>query len=329
MSFFTPLTRSSPSSSSPRSSLRFVLRSPVTTAYLFPGQGSQFVGMGMQFMSIRPVFRGAFDRANEALGFDLKSLCLMGPEAELNDTLNTQPAIFTHSMAAFYMAEMSGELEAPAFVAGHSLGELSALCAAGAIEFEDGVRLAHERGRMMKLAGERAPGSMAAVLGLDIDTLSAICAKISGQFGDAPVVIANDNCPGQIVISGGKEAVTAAGIAAKAQGAKRVLPLAVSIASHSPLMASISADFAAFLAELPIASAKIPVIGNTSAQPITHPDDIRAELMAQLTSPVRWTESVRYMHAQGVTNFVELGPKDVLVNMLKRTVDGAQFIAIG
>ena len=301
----------------------------MTTAYLFPGQGSQFVGMGMQFMSIRPVFRGAFDRANEALGFDLKSLCLMGPEAELNDTLNTQPAIFTHSMAAFYMAEMSGELEAPAFVAGHSLGELSALCAAGAIEFEDGVRLAHERGRMMKLAGERAPGSMAAVLGLDIDTLRVICAKISGQFGDAPVVIANDNCPGQIVISGGKEAVTAAGIAAKAQGAKRVLPLAVSIASHSPLMASISADFAALLTKLPIALAKIPVIGNTSAQPITHPDDIRAELMAQLTSPVRWTESVRYMHAQGVTNFVELGPKDVLVNMLKRTVDGAQFIAIG
>ena len=286
--------------------------------------------MGMQFMSIRPVFRGAFDRANEALGIDLKSLCLMGPDAELNDTLNTQPAIFTHSAAAFYMAEMSGELEVPTFMAGHSLGELSAFCAAGAIEFEDGVKLARERGRLMKLAGERAPGSMAAILGLDADALKAICAEASAQHPDTPgVVVANDNCPGQIVISGDKAAVATAGAAAKAKGAKRVLPLAVSIAAHSPLMATIRDDFAAALAKLPLVAAKVPVIGNTSAQPITHPDDIRAELTAQLTSPVRWTETIRYMHAQGVTNFVELGPKDVLVNMLKRTVDGAQFMAIG
>lgn len=302
----------------------------LTTAYLFPGQGSQFVGMGMQFMSIRPVFRGAFDRANEALGFDLKSLCLMGPEAELNDTLNTQPAIFTHSLAAFYMAEMSGELEAPAFVAGHSLGELSALCAAGAITFEDGVNLAHERGRLMKLAGERTPGSMAAVLGLDTEALRGVCAEASAQHaGTLGVVVANDNCPGQVVISGDKDAVATAGTLAKAKGAKRVLPLAVSIASHSPLMAGISEDFAAVLANVPIVAAKVPVIANTSAQPITHPDDIRAELKAQLTSPVRWTESIRYMHAQGVGNFVELGPKDVLTNMLKRTVDGAQVLAVG
>ncbi len=286
--------------------------------------------MGMQFMSIRPVFRGAFDRANEALGFDLKSLCLMGPDAELNDTLNTQPAIFTHSMAAFYMAEMSGELESPAFLAGHSLGELSAFCAAGAIAFEDGVKLARERGRLMKLAGERTPGSMAAVLGLDADTLSTICAETSAQHASTlGVVVANDNCPGQLVISGDKEAVAAAGVAARAKGAKRVLPLAVSIASHSPLMATIRADFAAVLADLPIVPAGVPVVGNTSVQPITHPDDIRTELTAQLTAPVRWTETIRFIHAQGVTNFVELGPKDVLVNMLKRTIDGAQFMAIG
>ena len=254
----------------------------------------------------------------------------MGPDAELNDTLNTQPAIFTHSAAAFYMAEMSGEMEVPMFMAGHSLGELSAFCAAGAIEFEDGVKLARERGRLMKLAGERAPGSMAAILGLDADALKAICAEASAQHPDTPgVVVANDNCPGQIVISGDKAAVATAGAAAKTKGAKRVLPLAVSIAAHSPLMATIRDDFAAALAKLPLVAAKVPVIGNTSAQPITHPDDIRAELTAQLTSPVRWTETIRYMHAQGVTNFVELGPKDVLVNMLKRTVDGAQFMAIG
>ena len=286
--------------------------------------------MGMQFMSIRPVFRGAFDRANEALGFDLKSLCLMGPDVELNDTLNTQPAIFTHSIAAFGMAEMSGELAPPQFMAGHSLGELSAFCAAGAIEFEDGVKLARERGRLMKLAGERAPGSMAAVLGLDADILKTVCVEASAQHANTlGVVVANDNCPGQLVISGDKDAVATAGTAAKAQGAKRVLPLAVSIASHSPLMAAIRDDFAAALAALPIQTAKVPVIGNTSVQPITHPDDIRAELTAQLTSPVLWTETIRYMHAYGVTNFVELGPKDVLVNMLKRTIDGAQFMAIG
>ena len=300
----------------------------MSSAYLFPGQGSQFVGMGMQFMPLRPIFRGTFDRANEVLGFDLKSLCLMGPEAELNDTLNTQPAIFTHGLAAFYMAEMSGELAAPAFVAGHSLGELSALCAAGAIEFEDGVRLARERGRLMKLAGEREPGSMAAILNLDRSVLQAVCDEASALFSTG-VVIANDNSPGQIVISGGKEAVTKACELAKARGAKRVLPLPVSIASHSPLMASIGDDFAKAVAATPITEAKIPIVANTSASPITHPDDIRAELHAQLTSPVRWTESVRWMHAQGVTDFVELGPKDVLCGLIKRIVDGVTTQAIG
>ena len=300
----------------------------MASAYLFPGQGSQFVGMGMQFMQLRPIFRGTFDRANEALGFDLKALCLMGPEAELNDTLNTQPAIFTHGLAAFYMAEMSGELATPAFVAGHSLGELSALCAAGAIEFEDGVRLARERGRLMKLAGEREPGSMAAILNLDRAVLQMVCDEASAQFGTG-VVIANDNSPGQIVISGGKEAVAKACELAKARGAKRALPLAVSIASHSPLMASIGDDFGKVIASTPITEAKIPVVANTSASPITHPDDIRAELQAQLTSPVRWTESVRWIHAQGVTDFVELGPKDVLCSLIKRIVDGATTQAIG
>ncbi|MCL5998273.1 MAG: ACP S-malonyltransferase, partial [Chloroflexi bacterium] len=207
----------------------------MTTAYVFPGQGSQFVGMGSDLARLRPVARGIFDRADAALGFGLTQLCFEGPETALGDTFNTQPAIFTHSIAALATIELSGEVEAPAFVAGHSLGEFSALCAAGALSFEDGVKIVRERGRLMKLAGERAPGSMAAVLGLDAETLRAVCAEVSAQQ-QPPVVLANDNCPGQIVISGGKEAVAAAGALAKQKGAKRVAPLPVSIAAHSPLM---------------------------------------------------------------------------------------------
>ncbi|HQV69760.1 MAG TPA: ACP S-malonyltransferase [Thermoflexales bacterium] len=299
----------------------------MSTAYVFPGQGSQFVGMGAESARVRPILRGTFERADAALGFALSRLCWEGPEAELNDTLNTQPALFAHSLGAFYMAQMSGELPAPDFVAGHSLGEFSALCAAGALAFEDGVKLVRERGRLMKLAGERAPGGMAAVLGLQPDALREVCAEVSAQHNPG-VVVANDNCPGQIVISGGKEAVAAASAIAKTKGAKRVLPLAVSIASHSPLMHSIADEFAAAVKNTPLVTATIPVIGNTTARPITHPDDIRAELNAQLTSPVRWTETVQWLGAQGVTQFVELGPKDVLCNLIKRTLTDPQTLAI-
>jgi len=308
----------------------FIRSIDVTTAYVFPGQGSQFVGMGLEQAQVRPVVRGMFNRADDALGFALSQLCWHGPETELGDTINTQPAIFTHSMAMVEMVVLSGEIEAPEFVAGHSLGELSALCAAGAIAFEDGVKLARERGRLMKLAGEREPGSMAAIIGLDRDALQAVCDEASVHYQPgAGVVIANDNSPGQIVISGGKEAVAAAGAIAKAKGAKRVLLLNVSIASHSPLMASMSDDFRHVVEATPVRAATIPVIGNTTARPITHPDDIRAELTAQLTSPVRWVESVRYMRERGVTEFVELGPKDVLCGLIKRTLDDVQIRAIG
>ncbi len=300
----------------------------MTTAYVFPGQGSQFVGMGAELAALRPVVKGFFLRADAALGFALSQVCWAGPDAELGDTVNTQPAIFTHSIAAYELVKMSGEIEAPAMVAGHSLGELSALCAAGAITFEDGVRLARRRGELMKLAGERNPGGMAAIIGMDAATLQAACDEASAQAG-APVVLANDNSPGQIVISGDKAAVAAACAIAKNKGAKRALPLNVSIASHSPLMAGIRDEFAGVVAGTPISAAVIPVIANTSAQPITQPDDIRAELAAQLTSQVRWTDSVRRMAAQGVTHFVELGPKDVLCGLIKRTVDGADTRAIG
>ncbi len=276
----------------------------------------------------RPIVKGIFARADAVLGFPLSNLCWHGPESELGDTINTQPAIFTHSVAAFEMVRMSGEIEAPVFMAGHSLGELSALCAAGALTFDDGVRLARERGRLMKEAGERAPGSMAAIIGLDANALRAVCEEASQQHSPG-VVIANDNSPGQIVISGGREAVARACAIAKAKGAKRALPLNVSIASHSPLMAGITDDFARVVERTPIAPATTPVVANTSARPITHPDDIRAELAAQLTSPVRWVDSVRFMHAQGVTHFVELGPKDVLCGLIRRTAEGVEARAIG
>jgi [acyl-carrier-protein] S-malonyltransferase len=298
------------------------------TAYVFPGQGSQFAGMGKELAQLRPVVKGYFKRADEALGVPLSQICWSGPESDLADTLNTQPAIFTHSVAMAHMVEMSGEIEAPRYMAGHSLGELSALCAAGALDFEDGVRLARTRGALMKAAGERQPGSMAAILGLDREPLQAACDEASAQHTPG-VVIANDNSPGQIVISGGKEAVITACALARAKGAKRVLPLPVSIASHSPLMSSMRNAFAEAVAATPFVEAKVPVIANTSAQPITHPDDIRAELIAQLTSPVRWVESVHYMRAHGVINFVELGPKDVLCGLIRRTIEDANTRAIG
>lgn len=313
--------------------MRFVTPSPyhpvgMSSAYVFPGQGSQFVGMGRELAQLRPVVKGYFKRADVALGFPLSDLCWHGPEADLGDTVNTQPAILAHSVAMFHMVEMSGEIEAPAYMAGHSLGELSALCAAGALSFEDGVTLARTRGELMKAAGERFPGSMAAIIGLDREALQAACDEASAQYTPG-VVIANDNSPGQVVISGGKDAVAAASALAKAKGAKRALTLPVSIASHSPLMAGIAQNFAQAVEVTPFASATVPVIANTSAQPITHPDDIRAELVAQLTSPVRWVESVQFMHAHGVTDFVELGPKDVLCGLIKRTIDGANTRAIG
>ena len=300
----------------------------MSNAYVFPGQGSQFVGMGSELARLRPVARGIFSRADATLGVDFTKLCFEGPEAELNDTYNTQSAIYTHSIAALETIALSGEIEAPAFVAGHSLGEFSALCAAGALSFEDGLKLVRERGRLMKLAGERAPGSMAAILGMDAERLRVICATVSANHAQ-PVVLANDNCPGQIVISGGKESVAEAGVVAKQQGAKRVAPLAVSIAAHSPLMVSVSDEFTQAVANTPFNIARVPVVANTSARAITHPDDIRAELCAQLTSPVRWTDSVRFMSAQGVTSYVEVGPKDVLCNLIKRIDSAAQTRAIG
>jgi [acyl-carrier-protein] S-malonyltransferase len=301
---------------------------PDTTAFVFPGQGSQFVGMGQTLAQASPAARQTFEEADACLGFGLSRLCWEGPEAELTDTLNAQPALLTCSVAALRaLHEKLGDLT-PAFVAGHSLGELSALVAAGAMEFEDGLELVRKRGEVMKAAGERTPGGMAAILNLDAPVMAEVCAEASGLTGGV-VQVANDNCPGQVVISGDLAALEKAMELAKSRGARRALKLPVSIASHSPLMQSAVPDFTRAVEAVPFIAPIPPVVGNVRAQPLLDPNDLRVELPAQLVSPVRWTESVRYMLAQGVTTFVELGAKDVLTGLLKRIDPNATGLALG
>jgi len=294
------------------------------TAFVFPGQGSQHVGMAADLFRQFPVAKDTFTEADELLGFSLSKLCFEGPESDLNATLNTQPALYVAGIAAVRALQtLVPDLE-PAAVAGHSLGEFTALTAAGALSFADGVRLVRERGRLMTEAGEQQPGAMAALLGLDADVVRSVCREASAETG-ATVVLANDNCPGQIVISGEHAALDRALELAKSAGAKRAVKLMVSIAAHSPMMASASKAFSQALAQVPFVQPKVPVFGNVTAQPLTSVDAIRAELSQQLTSSVRWTESVRAMIASGVTEFVELGAKDVLTGLLRRidaTVQG-------
>jgi len=209
-----------------------------------------------------------------------------------------------------------GEADA-AYVAGHSLGEFSALAAAGALTFADGLALVRRRGELMKLAGERQPGGMAAVLGLDAAPIALLCARAAAETGRA-VGVANDNCPGQVVITGDETALIRAMTLLTEAGARTVVRLPITIAAHSPLMASVADEFAAAVDAAPLATARIPVVANVTARPIAAPDEIRAELKAQLTSPVRWTDSIRYLGAQGVDSYVEVGPGDVLLGLVKR-----------
>lgn len=301
---------------------------PSTTAFVFPGQGSQVVGMGKDLAELSEAARQTYAEADEVLGYALSKLCWEGPEAELNATLNTQPALLTCSLAALRaVQEKTGEVT-PAFMAGHSVGEVTALVAAGAISFADGVRVLRARGQAMTAAGERAPGGMAAILNLDAPVLAEICAEASAATGGV-VQVANDNCPGQVVISGDVTALEKAMELAKAKGAKRALKLAVSIAAHSALMQSGVAQYTEAVDAITIQAPHVPVISNITAQPLPDVAAIRAELPAQLTNPVRWTESVRYMLGQGVTTFVELGSKDVLTGLLKRIEGSATGVAVG
>ncbi|MBI1854518.1 MAG: ACP S-malonyltransferase, partial [Chloroflexi bacterium] len=281
------------------------------TAFVFPGQGSQSVGMGRDLAAQYSIAKQTFEEADSILGFSLSKLMWDGPDAELNDTANTQPALYVHSLAAHRVfTHLFPDLKAAA-LAGHSLGELSALAAAGALSFEGGLRLVRRRGELMKRAGELTPGGMAAVLNLDIPALEKVCAEASRE-GEA-VQVANDNCPGQVVISGAQAAVERALTGAKAAGAKRALPLAVSIAAHSQLMASIQSQWNEAVDSASMIDPQIPVIGNVYAAAMTTSGELRADIKAQMQSRVRWTESVQKMIGGGIQTFVEVGSGSVLL----------------
>ncbi len=297
-------------------------------ALIFPGQGSQVVGMGRDLAAQYPAAAAVFAEADAVLGFPLSRLCFEGPAEVLTDTINAQPAILAASIAALRAWEATNGIPQPRYVAGHSMGEYSALCAAGVLSLADGLRLVRERGRLMKRAGEAQPGGMAAVLGLDRALLEAACAQAGRETGRV-VQIANDNAPGQIVISGDRIALERAGELAKAAGARRVIPLAVSIAAHSPLMQSALDDFRRAVEATPMRPPAIPVISNVQARPLDGLSAIREELVLQLISPVRWTESVGWMAAQGVATFIEVGPGTVLTGLVKRIAPAARTANVG
>lgn len=291
------------------------------TALLFAGQGAQAVGMGKDLAEKFPSAKIWFDRANAALGYDLASVCFNGPEPELTRTENAQPGIFLVSWVAFeLLKEQAPSLKFDA-TAGLSLGEFTALVAAGAMSFEDGLRVVRQRGRFMHEACDATHGGMAAIIGLDEMSTREACAE-------AGVVLANLNCPGQLVISGETGKIAKAVELAKARGAKRALPLPVAGAYHSPLMAGAQPKLEAELAKVKISSPTVPVISNVAAQPHGGPEEIRARLVEQVTSPVLWEKSMRYLTAQGFTRFIELGPGTALSGFMKRIDKNAQMLNV-
>lgn len=288
-------------------------------AFVFPGSGSQYVGMGRDVYDQYTAARSLFEEADAILQFPLSRLCFEGPDEELMKAVNIQPAMV--AVSAALLAALREHLllggscaeVTPAFLAGHSTGEYTALYAAGVLDFSAVLRLVRERGRLMQEVGGEKPGAMAAVLGLEAQPLHAICAEV----GD--VWVSNDNAPGQIVLSGSKHALEKALQLAMEKGAKRTIPLAINIAAHSPMMASAAEAFATILDGLALNKARVPIVGNVTATAIAEPEDIRRELVQHLTSPVRWVESVHFMIAHGIQTFIEIGPKDVLSGLIKRS----------
>ncbi len=278
-------------------------------AFVFPGQGAQFSGMGHDLYESSPAAKALFDKADEVLGFKISDIMFGGTDDQLRQTKVTQPAVFIHSVAA---AVALGDEFQPDMVAGHSLGEFSALVASGAIDFEAGLRLVYARALAMQAACEAVPSTMAAVLGLSDEAVEQVCSGIDG------VVAANFNCPGQVVISGTVEAVKEASVKAKEAGAKRALPLAVGGGFHSPCMESARVKLAEAIEQTEFHTPRCPIYQNVDAKPHTSPEEIKANLVAQLTSPVRWTQSVKAMLADGAEEFVELGPGAVLQGLIAK-----------
>ncbi len=280
-------------------------------AFVFPGQGAQFVGMGKDLYENNPVAKEMFDKANEILGFNITDLMFNGTDEDLRQTKVTQPAIFLHSVI---LAKTMGDDFNPDMVAGHSLGEFSALVAAGALSFEDGLRLVSARAQAMQKACEKTPSTMAAVLALPDAKVEELCASVT----EGVVVPANYNCPGQIVISGSIEGVDAACAKMLEAGAKRALKLKVGGAFHYPLMEPARAELADAIAHTDFHAPKCPVYQNVNAEPQTDPKTIKKNLIAQLTAPVRWTQTIQNMIAAGADTFVEVGPGAVLQGLVKK-----------
>jgi [acyl-carrier-protein] S-malonyltransferase len=325
-------------------------------AFLFPGQGSQAVGMGADIYAKSAAARRVFDTVDEALGFSLSTLCFQGPEETLRETINTQPAVVTDSLAllAAFQEALSPQNSswsnplAPAFTAGHSVGEYAALVASGALDLTSAARLVRERGRLMHHEGTICPSGMAAIIGMDEATLQEVCQQATEQAlaalppvgetlevartrhpGEGRVIIANYNAPGQIVISGEQRALARATELAKARGAKRVMPLAVSGAFHSPVMQPATEGLAQAIATAGVRDATIPIISNITATPLTEAAAIQNELAQQIASSVQWVRSIEYMANAGVTTFIEIGPGQALTGMVKRIVKGVTTLNIG
>lgn len=293
------------------------------TAFLFPGQGSQYVGMGKDLYEAFSEARACFEEADAVLGFSLSEIMFASEEqneesaARLKQTEITQPALYVHSLATSAVLRQQGKQ--PEMVAGHSLGEYSALAAAGALSFEDGLRAVRRRGELMAGAGDSRQGTMAAILGMDDAVIEAVCAEATTN-GSSVVQPANFNSPGQVVISGDVDAVDRAMALAKEQGARRVVPLPVSGAFHSPLMGEARDGLADVLNTLEIKAPRCPVYLNVTAQPTQEPEEVRARLLEQLMAPVRWSQTLSAMQADGATRFVEVGAGKVLVGLARRTL---------
>jgi [acyl-carrier-protein] S-malonyltransferase len=285
----------------------------VATAFLFPGQASQYVGMGKDLCEGEPESQAIFNLADRILDVPLKTFCFNGPEESLRQTAVTQPAVFTHSIAALRVLEQHGRR--PDFVAGHSVGELAALVAAGALDLEDGLHLVDARAQAMSAAGKTRPGTMAAIIGLDDDAIKSICEDAST---DGIVTPANFNCPAQVAISGDERAVKKAMALANDRGAKRVVELAVSCAFHSPLMKPAVDALRAALETITFSQPRIPVVPNVTAEPTDDPDRLKQLLVEQVVAPVRWAESIQALVNAGVDDALEVGPGTVLKGLVHR-----------